>query len=673
MTREETSPTARNDSPTATVRAALVALSLVAAMLAGASPSAAEPVWLPTVDLSVSTGSAANVRIVTDRDGNATAVWMSRDGSSHSIQTASRPAGGTWSAPLTVPGSHYGSVPDVVVDRAGNITVAWLAEFHYIYVGGPFPRVAYDIRAATRSAHGTWSEQTAVTTGAVLWADDPRQGPLLTAPHLAVDPTGLVTAAWSRSTVEGHVVESATKPADEGGWSVSTTVGAGASPSMAVARDGVVTMVWLAPTDGGNQLRAASRPRGGTWTPPVDIGDLGATRDDSRPDIAVDGAGTATSVWRDHEEGVVLTSSRTAGGAWTTPAPLSTGPLPLSLYPPHVAAAADGQVWAVWSEDEGETIVTRAAGRNAGGEWSAPVDLATALDGATGPAALAASSEGHFVFVGGRSSGSHSVIVSARTIGGSRWGPAAEIPVADRLAGGPDVATDAAGNAVAAWFVGAPDGPHTVQAAALDAAGPILDRFEAPATGTAGKPSTFSALAHDVWSPIASYAWTFGDGGTASGASVAHTYQAEGRYTASLTVTDGVGNVTTRSTRVEVQRPLLLAPRITRFDLSRHSIRALGRAVPRRTELKVRLTTGATVKVVFKSKHKHRSGGVRHHHRVVMKRRLPPGRSSIIIKARVGGRELREDTYVLTGTARNSHGTSPKVRARLHVVRPRHP
>ena len=182
---------------------------------------------------------------------------------------------------------------------------------------------------------------------------------------------------------------------------------------------------------------------------------------------------------------------------------------------------------------------------------------------------------------------------------------------------------------------------------------------------------SFSALAHDVWSPIVSYAWSFGDGGSSSGASAVHTYPTEGRYPVSLTVTDGAGNVTTRSTSIDVGHRLIAAPRITRFELTRPSIRALGRAVPKRTELKVRLTTEATLKVVFKSTHKHRSNGVRRYHRVVMRRSLPAGRSTLIIKGRIGGRVLHADTYILIGTASNPAGTSPTKRAKLRVIDPR--
>ena len=45
----------------------------------------------------------------------------------------------------------------------------------------------------------------------------------------------------------------------------------------------------------------------------------------------------------------------------------------------------------------------------------------------------------------------------------------------------------------------------------------------------------------DPGGAISTYAWTFGDGGTATGATPSHTYTAAGSYTVTLTVTDTVG------------------------------------------------------------------------------------------------------------------------------------
>jgi PKD repeat protein len=51
---------------------------------------------------------------------------------------------------------------------------------------------------------------------------------------------------------------------------------------------------------------------------------------------------------------------------------------------------------------------------------------------------------------------------------------------------------------------------------------------------------------------IASYAWTFGDGSTASGATATHAYTADGTFTISLTVTDTGGATGTASRSVTV-------------------------------------------------------------------------------------------------------------------------
>jgi PKD repeat protein len=63
-----------------------------------------------------------------------------------------------------------------------------------------------------------------------------------------------------------------------------------------------------------------------------------------------------------------------------------------------------------------------------------------------------------------------------------------------------------------------------------------------PTSGTVPFAVSFSgAGSSDPDGSIASYAWTFGDGGTASGVSASHTYTTAGSYTAKLTVTDNRG------------------------------------------------------------------------------------------------------------------------------------
>jgi PKD repeat protein len=60
----------------------------------------------------------------------------------------------------------------------------------------------------------------------------------------------------------------------------------------------------------------------------------------------------------------------------------------------------------------------------------------------------------------------------------------------------------------------------------------------------------------DTDGTISSYAWTFGDGSSASGATTSHAYAAAGTYGGTLTVTDNCGATGTSSKNVSVTAPI---------------------------------------------------------------------------------------------------------------------
>ncbi len=77
----------------------------------------------------------------------------------------------------------------------------------------------------------------------------------------------------------------------------------------------------------------------------------------------------------------------------------------------------------------------------------------------------------------------------------------------------------------------------------------------------------------DVNNNIASYAWTFGDGGTATGVAPSHTYAAVGTYSVKLTVTDALGASSSMTQPVTVRGPNALptasfAPVMTNLALA---------------------------------------------------------------------------------------------------------
>ncbi len=62
-----------------------------------------------------------------------------------------------------------------------------------------------------------------------------------------------------------------------------------------------------------------------------------------------------------------------------------------------------------------------------------------------------------------------------------------------------------------------------------------------PATPTEGQQVQFDATTSQPQNEIASYAWNFGDGDTATGVTVTHSYDEPGPYFATLTITDTFG------------------------------------------------------------------------------------------------------------------------------------
>lgn len=70
---------------------------------------------------------------------------------------------------------------------------------------------------------------------------------------------------------------------------------------------------------------------------------------------------------------------------------------------------------------------------------------------------------------------------------------------------------------------------------------PSIDALDGDQIGDEGGSFSFSASASDPGDDALTYAWTFGDGGTASGADVSHIYADDGDFTVTLTVTDDLG------------------------------------------------------------------------------------------------------------------------------------
>jgi PKD repeat protein len=102
---------------------------------------------------------------------------------------------------------------------------------------------------------------------------------------------------------------------------------------------------------------------------------------------------------------------------------------------------------------------------------------------------------------------------------------------------------------------GAATGSATVGISAVSNQPPAATASATPLSGTAPLLVSFTGTGTDADGTIASYAWTFGDGGTSTLQNPTHTYASAGSYTAALTVTDNTGATGASNVVITVTAP----------------------------------------------------------------------------------------------------------------------
>lgn len=86
--------------------------------------------WTPQVTIEGGLITAPKSVIGLDQFGNATAAWISDDGTNKSIKVSTLPEGGSWSTPISVSavfpsGTNLFTVA-IAVDSVGDIVVMWV-------------------------------------------------------------------------------------------------------------------------------------------------------------------------------------------------------------------------------------------------------------------------------------------------------------------------------------------------------------------------------------------------------------------------------------------------------------------------------------------------------------------------------------------------------------------
>ncbi len=106
--------------------------------------------WSATTPVSSVIAQPGSTRVAVDGSGDATTVWEQ----SSTLNAATRPAGGAWGTPATIETASLVGTASVVSDASGNFTAAWGAN-------DPTTGVV-SVHAATRPAGSSWGAPVSV-------------------------------------------------------------------------------------------------------------------------------------------------------------------------------------------------------------------------------------------------------------------------------------------------------------------------------------------------------------------------------------------------------------------------------------------------------------------------------------------------------------------------------
>jgi hypothetical protein len=532
----------------------LLGLAVAVATLAAAAPAQAVPQWLTPQTLSEAGKDASQQQVAFDQGGDAVVVWQSSGGPEPVIMAAARPAGGAFSAAQTLSDpSAFSMSPDVASDAQGDSVAVWLQ----------FDGANARVQVAYRPAGGSFgAPQTLSAAG--YEAREPR---------VAMNAAGEAVIVWSLGS--GLSEEAQASSAAPGGifgaaQDLTGFTEAASLPQVALNSHGDAIAVWEGWDGSHIRIQEASRLAGASFGAPEFLSPAGENA--GTPQIAFDSSGDAFAAWRfdGSPASTIQGDYRPAGGAFAAPQTVST-PSSQPAQAPQVAFDAQGEGVLAWQQSDGSEPRIYASVRTPGssGSFNAPSTLDPGGQEAYEPSVAGDGLSATIVSWKTFNGATNSTQAAVRPAGGG-FGPASTVSATGPQESTPQVGIDAQGNGIAVWSRSSgPD--YLLEATGYDAAGPLPRGLTLPSQGLVGQPLQFFVAPLDVWSPVFSEGFSFGDGSAATGVSATHSYSAPGSYQVTATTTDVLGNTTTVTHTLTISAPgavLTPAPGTTSCTLS---------------------------------------------------------------------------------------------------------
>lgn len=326
---------------------------------------------------------------------------------------------------------------DVGLSMTGEAVIVWSATEE----NNPLDRLIY---ASQGLVGGNWS--------APLVIDNRLGDPF--SPRLAMSPNGTVIAVWEQvEDVNPEQHAYANNYDLQAGWGSPIALSSPEHqerPRVSINAAGAATAVWQeSGVLGGSLVYSSDYTEQSGWSAAIPVDEDKDSA--SFPRVTVDSTGRAIVAWTASEgfgSSQLFASRQVDNGIWGVTELLDTTSQGIST--PEVVADSLGNALIVWSKSELGQSKLFARSYESGFGWTSPVEIGVA-DGVSARSAIAFDAEGNAVVVWEQHESSTIDIYSARRSVSGDWGGPLLLETLDGDAEFPDVAADAAGNAIATW------------------------------------------------------------------------------------------------------------------------------------------------------------------------------------------------------------------------------
>ncbi len=367
--------------------------------------------------------------------GQAVATWVQNDGPvSDAYASMYSPATG-WGMPTQVEHMELGGTTEIwsAIDSAGNVIA-----IYRVYDGS-----VWGVYASRYTPSGGWGAPQRLDTlpGDQFWL------------RIAMDPAGDALAVWSETSATYNIYAdhySATSNTWSGAVKIQAGTGYASGDEVAMDASGNGFAVWDEEntTTFDYQAYAAHYVAGSGWQTPVRI--ESHTTYAGSVAIGMSRTGYAAAIWGEYtgSNWQTYASTYSPGSGWGAEVQISGGTTDSGWSTPALDDA--GNVifpWYVWGTDQFDAYMTTYSQTSG---WGTAVALSTMSGDASVPvAALDWRGDG---YVSWRQwNGQENDVYARRYVAGQGLGSPVKLDVTGGDSGGPLLAVDGAGNAIAAW------------------------------------------------------------------------------------------------------------------------------------------------------------------------------------------------------------------------------